>query len=821
MQHHKNRIWSVDIIRGFFINLMMIAHAIFFFHTQTNQLLIITNRFIDIVTFTGLLLLSGMTGYIAYIHFDHPTISVIKRITKRLSVYLFGYYLLAILAHTTANGWNYNEVIQILTFSRLVPFTEFIIPFLMFGIIKIPFRKAYARISQSLVHTLLVGVIIFLIAAVALTLSFPQALIPLKVLLIGQKSTYSFPLLQYMPVYLLGLYLGKWHWDNHHKETVLRHLKHIIFGLGISLVALVLVSLIPNFPLTQFDRWPPSLSFIVAGSLFTLCMIWFIETAHNLYRTPWIRNYLLISGQNAFALFLTHTLVLYIFQALHIMPAYSTLLVAVLWLTSVAFALYLAKIIPLNYQFSLTFIRWCDCQAHSCSHAAEHRIIVRLKHLALQIVNLPELFAIKIGRRRIKPLKIRTVASIVGLFIITATPLGIAENYLTYTNTLKELSGETNRTWIIPQRTQEIIYSISLPDSVSSSKDLALYYQVDNQTRKPLSSFGNTFTAHISSASLDPGEHKIRTIIQTPRQDINTHATTIFITEPLYITWTMDWEGYDVSDSYLDALISMSEKYSIPMTHLFNPRIYTAPDIPESRAEYLTQWVINRRDIYGEEIGLHLHMFFDFVEAAGLEPKSKPFWGDADGYDILTTAYSTDEMVQLLNYAKNIFLEKNLGIPKSYRAGGWFANIDTLTALEKTSFLLDSSARTKYIFGKRNTSGFWDISPTTQPYFPSIFDQNSPEPKPQLSLLEIPNNGADTYAFSAQEIIKRFQDNFPDNILTEKRQVTFLTHPQWFNPLRQAKTTQVFDEVNKYRYDNDTGPVIPTNLSGIYQAWIQ
>jgi hypothetical protein len=335
-----------------------------------------------------------------------------------------------------------------------------------------------------------------------------------------------------------------------------------------------------------------------------------------------------------------------------------------------------------------------------------------------------------------------------------------------------------------------------------------------------MSAFGRSWTAAIPIHSFNPGEYQVHALITLNNSQFHTRPTTFYITQPVYVTWTIDWEGYDAPDSYLDAMITIAEKYQLPMTHFFNPRIYTAPDIDPVRAEYLTQWVINRRDIYQEEIGLHLHMFKDFVESAGLEPKDEPNWSDGSGYDILTTAYSTDDLITLITHAKEWFDRYRLGIPRSYRAGGWFASSATLKALEATGFYADSSARTKYTFGSKNIPGFWDITPTTSPYFPSEFNQNSPDPEPRLSLLEIPNNGADTYAFSAQDMLDRFTANYSGGVSRGFTQVTFLSHPHWFNTDRQQKIRQVLDAVDQFSYQDDRGPVIYTTVSGVYQAWI-
>jgi hypothetical protein len=267
---------------------------------------------------------------------------------------------------------------------------------------------------------------------------------------------------------------------------------------------------------------------------------------------------------------------------------------------------------------------------------------------------------------------------------------------------------------------------------------------------------------------------------------------------------------------------AVANEYNIPLTQMYNPRNFTSPDITAQRAEFLTNWVKRRRDTKGDEIGLHLHMFPDFVEKTGVRPITDKVWGGGwtPGYDVLTTAYGYEDMIRILTYAKEVFAEKGLGQPRSYRAGAWYANLDTLAALADTGFLVDSSGRTAYTFGTNDVPGFWELSTDTQPYFPSTRDQNSPNPPPRLSILEVPNNGADDYAFSANQMIARFDANYGGTILEKPKQVTYLTHPNWFDPNRQEAMRQVFAHIDQFSNYHDKGPVVYTTLQDVYQSFV-
>ena len=138
--------------------------------------------------------------------------------------------------------------------------------------------------------------------------------------------------------------------------------------------------------------------------------------------------------------------------------------------------------------------------------------------------------------------------------------------------------------------------------------------------------------------------------------------------------------------------------------------------------------------------------------------------------------------------------------------------------MQDTGFWADTSGRTKYTFGTRAISGFWDLKADTQPYYPSQFDQNRAQP-PQLTILEIPNNGADDYAYSAAQMIDRFWTNYDQTPLLKPRQITYLSHPQWFDGRRQQTMAQVFTLINQHRLRDGLGPVVMTSLSQVYQAF--
>jgi hypothetical protein len=330
-----------------------------------------------------------------------------------------------------------------------------------------------------------------------------------------------------------------------------------------------------------------------------------------------------------------------------------------------------------------------------------------------------------------------------------------------------------------------------------------------------------SWEAIIPVSSLAPGAYRIQATVHDGQQLRKSQETGFYRSFPLYVAWTEDWDGYDVNPSYLDAIESISKEFHLPITHFFNPRIYVTDTISIARAQVLTAWV-KRRLVLGDALGLHLHLFLDFVEQAGITPRTTPNWGDnGSGYGVPLSAYTEEEQQRLIQNAADMVVAFGFKRPDIFRAGGWFANVDTLTALENLGFKADSSARTSYAFGRNHLKGSWNILSTDKPYYPFRKNQNTSSGTNDFTVLEIPDNGADSYAFSAADMISRFQANLGDGILKENQQVTFLSHPHWFDDKEQTRVRDLFTVVSQHSLDQDQGPVIFTTSEEILKIFGQ
>ena len=323
------------------------------------------------------------------------------------------------------------------------------------------------------------------------------------------------------------------------------------------------------------------------------------------------------------------------------------------------------------------------------------------------------------------------------------------------------------------------------------------------------------YQANVPLENLTPGKYSLQATASTETEDLPGQIVNFYLSYPMYVAWTIDWEGYDENDTNLEALASISSEYEVPLTHFLHPRIYIAEEVSEERADYLSAWIRSRL----EPVGLHLHMQKDYVKAAGVEPKEAPRWAkfkENDGYDIPTSEYSYEEIKKMVKYGVDLIRSNGLGTPTMYRAGGWFANKDVLQALEDLNFKLDSSGRKPENWWS-GYSNIWNLEETTQPYKPSKENQNLSF-KPAYNFFEFPNNGGDSTSYDTSELIDKFDANFDEGPLEEKRIVTYISHPRWFD-VDGPKMKEVFKYINNFSYTEDAGPVVYITLEEALNVW--
>ena len=333
-----------------------------------------------------------------------------------------------------------------------------------------------------------------------------------------------------------------------------------------------------------------------------------------------------------------------------------------------------------------------------------------------------------------------------------------------------------------------------------------------------------TGTANVYAAALDlhsvaPGTYLIDVVERLASTDVAVATKEIVVSEPEYVVWTLDFEGDASSDQAMKNTADIADEQRIPMTIMWNPRVWTTTQVSAARAEAMLAWT-KARVAKGDELSLHLHMWTDFVRAAGLAPRTSPSWaGRGDGYDVPMTAYPESDQRALIEYGLRLMSDHDLARPTTFRAGGQFANEATLRALAALGFVADASAVPAGAFGRLIYP--WTLAADAQPYQPSTADASRAG---DLPLLEAPTIGGNTYSYDMRTIepIVRADLSYlapAGKVAPTRRAITIVSHPGTIDATERAAITELFDALASLRYDLDNGPLRFVTLAQLAQAW--
>lgn len=942
---------SIDIWRGAAVLIMMLTHAIAFFHIGTDNLMSVLGDFGGTVSFTMFLFLSGCAAYLGYIRLETRR-SRVEKVLRRTLFLALGYILVAFVATLPTFSfppgihWFVN-LANIVTFNTIPDFGEFIIPFILFSLILVAAKPLFKIATSNPLLTIAVGAGSYALGQILYTVPMTGYLEVIKEIWAGSGELHRFPLLQYLIIYLLGMQWGKFMSRVNKSSTRLKTSVFASIGYGILLAAAVVIQTNLNIPalFERSFRWPPSIAFVLAGLLASMVVYTIILFTRNLRFIPSGQVLLNYIGNNAFTFFVVHTVVLYAYRYLSadarqesaflVIVFYILLVVVSVVLTAgvqivianlqndpdnragefgwllnerilvrmvwigvaiiVGLSLFQQRVNanPVNTEdvaFRKRLIReqawpfWWD-HTYNYFHqltvsASEFQTLpksqwfqITFDHATLvaqgmakadgsdvrivyyvesqdNFIELPIVFSgINSGSATVAFQLDENIAAgqtndryflyygnqAVGAYPGSSnTPNDVNTNVQISSVYQHKLNGSTNRRWILKEgsvslQLRTLLYTVQL--GADLPQDSIVTYKVKDTTNTGrMDNLGNgRYQAAVDVSELPIGVYRIQASASSPTDRLRTDDsgyTVFYVTYPLYVTWTQDWEGRDVPDGTMAGVAELANRYGVPMTHFFNPRIYNASTISKERQAAMTLFVQKRQKEYGDEIALHLHMWPDMVAAAGVTPRYFPasswLYGDAK-----VSAYTTAEMKQILNWSKRVFQENGLSIPVSFRAGGWYMGPEAVQALSETGFLIESSGRTYPTVAQQlQDPPTWNLSPTERPYKMNKIDLNSKEQPVFENIWEFPNNGADSYWHSYQfgnqdEMIHRFDLNYPNknDVLTEPQVLTYLSHPEFFYMTDQLVMERVFSYVGNFLYKNDAGPVIYTTLENAYYSW--
>jgi hypothetical protein len=329
------------------------------------------------------------------------------------------------------------------------------------------------------------------------------------------------------------------------------------------------------------------------------------------------------------------------------------------------------------------------------------------------------------------------------------------------------------------------------------------------------------FSTAIDLTPITAGEH---TVLLARDGDETAFARHTFVrTHPLYVLVGTDW---DDSDNPVESYTLQDELHAtfseLKITHFVGPYTFTDPAVTPARVDEIVLWLEHQRDTFGDEIGVHIHPYCNFVETTDVPCRTTPSVvydaGDTSGYTIESASYTEEEYTTLLLRADELFIAHGFEKPRSFRAGAWTADLSTLNALVNAGYTVDSDAynwaRMEEWIGVGNgafyewVSTHWSsIGDTSQPYYPSegdVLDDSAPV----LPLLEIPLNGVMADYVTGEEMMDILDLNWDGGALSSPVTFAIGYHPPNYVAAYHARIVMALEYTDSLRASQDLGPVV-------------
>jgi uncharacterized membrane protein len=962
-ENNQKRVFLIDLARATAVLLMIITHVIsvVFSHREgSSHIAFFVGALGGTASFTMFLLLSGATSYITTINIDPGNRREVKRrrfkAIKRTIQILLAYYLLAALslfvyglAFTNLTPEDIvTDILQIVLLLRVPEFTEFLVTFVVFSLSIVFFRRVYRFIVKDFRILILTSAVSYFAGTLLYQVDLGQDRLNLiKALFSGHENLHTFPFLQYFPVLLIGLYLGKLI-SNRNEISYRAFLKILIRLLSIVVVAAAvsfgLHTIFPNtlFGYSVFDsRFPPQIGFILVSSAISLFIILILFVLEKyLFR---LRAIVLFIGKNALSFFIIHVALLLLYKYYmdtnsenvdwrydgfqQILIVYLSVVVVTCILIFIKEKLISAYYVLDGYlnthHYLLNFIlpvlaiallagtfyfSYLDNRIVSGQNISWNEDDIKRTYTIdndpefwydhnfkyYQKINVEDLTSDQVfisqrwamaqidhndavnsnNLRRNDGRDIRVVQYTKDGFkevpivindsntentkVVFKFEQDAIEYFIFYGNDYTEpsavpidqagienavpvnlgsrvehsVTSSVNRRWFLKDydKNPDLNFRVSLSPSIRNVQYILYKVENTNLQGEMASEDKVNYTATLSTASLNPGYYTIEATVIDLGESLNIYTTykvPFFVSYPIFTTWTMDWEGWGVAQYELNDIVDISTKYGMPITHFFNPRIYVSKQysiysVDSGSAQYYTNWV-KQRVGQGDQVALHLHYYADLLEEIGVKKiESAQIVGsnrDETGLD----AYSLEDSEKIIQWSLDKFVGNGLPRPTYFRSGGWMTSTTLLRALANKGFVVDSSGRTGGVLNpawKGSTQIPWNLSATTTPFKPNVNNINAWDGE-RINIFEFPNNGADSYWFPTEELLSRFNQNYPDkgNILQKPQTLTYLSHPHGFPIFDSAKIRGLFDYVGGYLYRDDNGPVVYSTLETAYTNW--
>ena len=197
---------KIDIFKGLLVLGMIYCHVLqFFCDSEVYPSAGIITSFINIVTFPGFVFCFGYSTRIAYL--SRELKEVYLRILNSAFKTLAAFYISGISFRVFVDGrpFNFDTAVKVITLSDIPGWSEFLVSFSLFTLL----AAVLFRPLKLLLENRLLFWTVFVLLFFTTLIPYQMINTPQLGLLVGTTRFASFPVLQYMPFYLLGMYFQR------------------------------------------------------------------------------------------------------------------------------------------------------------------------------------------------------------------------------------------------------------------------------------------------------------------------------------------------------------------------------------------------------------------------------------------------------------------------------------------------------------------------------------------------------------------------------------------------------------------------------------
>lgn len=256
----KKRVLAIDYMKSFLVIGMILAHTVQFLKkTAVGVLSILLDRFsdyINLITFSGFLFCFGYACYVAYLRKDGKQAR--PKILITAFKILLAYYISAFSFRLLVNKdfpFTLSNCIKLLVLNDVPPYSEFLLPFFIIAILLLLFFS----FAKNNIGDFYFKLIIFLSLAAALFIPYDKISLNQLALIIGTHRFASFPVVQYLPYFLMGIYFAK--------NNVLPNRTHMLISFLLTALFIGYTIVYKSLP----QRFPPTLFWITGSAFFLYC----------------------------------------------------------------------------------------------------------------------------------------------------------------------------------------------------------------------------------------------------------------------------------------------------------------------------------------------------------------------------------------------------------------------------------------------------------------------------------------------------------------------------------------------------------------------